>query len=400
MMDSTLQSLLVFVEIPRWFLGMVFGSGFFAYYYMKVVQPPTFSCLPGQYREFLELNVPLVKEKFWPTIWCFESRFQTVLASVLRKKLDVRYSREVINLSDGGRVAIDWVDSELLPPETPVILILPGLTGSSRTDYVRGLATTGKKAGFRCVVFNNRGVGGLRLLTPVTYCASKTNDVATVIKHIKQMYPNAPLAATGVSMGGLILGNYLSTEEEIEQGLISAAMMISVPFDIFKATYNMERPGLNSLLNRHLVSCLREVIQGSQDILGGHDKPWKLNEVINSRTVREFDSNFTSKVFGYKTAEEYYTDASLCKKFANIKTPLLCLNAADDPFQPVEDESDRVLEHDRTNIALVLTARGGHIAFMEGIWPSKGGEEYMDRFFTQFFTAILRDNTFERFITD
>jgi predicted alpha/beta-fold hydrolase len=38
-----------------------------------------------------------------------------------------------------------------------------------------------------------------------TYCASKTDDLAAVIDHIKAKNPNAALMALGVSLGNLFV---------------------------------------------------------------------------------------------------------------------------------------------------------------------------------------------------
>lgn len=43
-------------------------------------------------------------------------------------------------------------------------------------------------------------------------------------------------------------------------------------------------------------------------------------------------------MFGYKSLEEYYADANPATKIDRIGIPLLCLNAADDPFVPLECE--------------------------------------------------------------
>lgn len=40
------------------------------------------------------------------------------------------------------------------------------------------------------------------------------------------------------------------------------------------------------------------------------------------------------------------------------------------------------------NVAVVVTSRGGHIGFMEGMWPVKE-EQYMGKLFSQFFTALF-----------
>lgn len=43
------------------------------------------------------------------------------------------------------------------------ILFLPGLTGDSKCEYVRATSLTVQNSGFRVVVFNYRGIGGIEL---------------------------------------------------------------------------------------------------------------------------------------------------------------------------------------------------------------------------------------------
>lgn len=43
------------------------------------------------------------------------------------------------------------------------ILFLPGLTGDSKCEYVRATSLAVQKSGFRIVVFNYRGIGGIEL---------------------------------------------------------------------------------------------------------------------------------------------------------------------------------------------------------------------------------------------
>lgn len=56
---------------------------------------------------------------------------------------------------------------------------------------------------------------------------------------------------------------------------------------------------------------------------------------LQSNTIREFDTRFTSKLFGYESCEHYYKEASLHDKIHALEVPVLTLNAADDPFSPL-----------------------------------------------------------------
>ncbi|XP_062708467.1 protein ABHD1 [Aedes albopictus] len=376
-------------NLPRWHIFAIFLVGYLIYYLIEVVKRPILAVSNGPFKKYLRKNIPILEMKFWPTFWCVESRAQTVFASIIRSNMmpNIDYRREVLTLKDGGEVALDWLETDC-DSESPLIIILPGLTGESQAEYIKCLVMAANRTGIRTVVFNNRGLGGVELKTPRLYCASNSEDLSEVISHVKKLNPHIKIGATGISMGGLILGNYLANYGDEAKSILTAAKIISVPWDVNKGSDSIEQPYLNSMLGRHLAGSLCRTVR-KYDILRNEEFDWDMDVVLQSKTIKEFDSHFTSKHFGYKDVHSYYAQATLHNKLHKIKVPLLCLSAADDPFQPLDAIPIKAAEKS-SHVAILITARGGHIGFLEGWWPANK-DQYMGRLFSQFFSAALFD---------
>lgn len=116
-------------------------------------------------------------------------------------------------MKDGGEVALDWLEDGCAA-NAPVIIILPGLTGESQAEYIKCLVNQANFKGIKCCVFNNRGLGGITLKTPRLYCAANCEDLSEVVNHVHKKYPTVKKGATGISMGGLILGEKLNNSSD------------------------------------------------------------------------------------------------------------------------------------------------------------------------------------------
>ena len=74
--------------------------------------------------------------------------------------------RELLTLDDGGVLALDWpanLPAECDKDDAPVLLFLSGITGSSSDNYVKYSMLDGMRNGYRPLVMNYRGCGGIKL---------------------------------------------------------------------------------------------------------------------------------------------------------------------------------------------------------------------------------------------
>nr|XP_055183560.1 protein ABHD1 isoform X4 [Nyctereutes procyonoides] len=225
---------------------------------------------------FLEQHCPVTLEMFYPTLWCFEGRLQTIFRVLVQPQPPVAYWSEVLQTPDGGQFLVDWAcqhDRSQGPDPTtqPIVLLLPGITGSSQDSYILQLVNQTLRDGYR-----NRKV---------------------------------------------------------------MEKVVNVDF------------------------------------------------VLQARTIRQFDERYTTVAFGYQDCVTYYQTASPRTKVDAIQTPVLCLNAADDPFSPVHALPLQAAQHS-PHVALLITARGGHTGFLEGLFPWQ--HCYMNRLLHQYAKAIFQ----------
>lgn len=113
-----------------------------------------------------------------------------------------------------------------------------------------------------------------------------------------------------------------------------------------------------------------------------------MNAILACKGLRDFDSLLTSRMSGFSSADEYYNSASCTNVIDNVRIPLLLISAIDDPV--VNEEGIPIKNAEKSDyIMLVVTSKGGHLGFLEGLWPS--GKNWSDRLMKKFF-EIMKNN--------
>ena len=333
------------------------------YYFTHVVHAPR--VIFKKTAQNLALHKALASHlrEFRPLWWGFNSHMQTIINVTLRTPAVVRFERQVITLhrTDRGQTALDWAVGNN-DGRAPVCLVLTGYTGSSEELEIKILARQLLEDDFEVCVMHFRGLGNCALSTP-RFGDCKHEDVEDVIDAIRARRPSQPLLGLGVSAGANSLCLYASATGRACR--LSAVAAISNPFQIF-ATLGVKLK--SDLVGRlvydpFFVPKRRAVVKRHSELFQAV-KGFSEAEVDAARGAIEFDKAVSLKTSEFATIEEFYEARSSGNVLHKIAVPVLFINAADDPFMEISaypEQSIRENEH----LFGVLTARGGHLGFMQ-----------------------------------
>ncbi|KAK3028252.1 hypothetical protein RJ639_037586 [Escallonia herrerae] len=371
----------------------------------------TFNSSSAIYQEVAS-KCKLLHRRYLATPWLYSPHLQTAFLSLYAKSPVFSYERQLFHTSDGGTIALDWLigskgveaDFEVNAgvnndDNTPIMIVVPGLTSDSASTYVKHLAFQIAKRGWNVVVSNHRGLGGISITSDCFYNAGWTEDIRAVIDHLRCHYPEAPLFAVGTSIGANVLVKYLG-EYGVDSRIAGAAAICS-PWDLLVST------SINVNQNKFRITIICDRFINRRRVQKFYDKALTIGlkgyaqlyvctkpphqEILSrvadwegitkSCSVREFDNYATRVVGKYETVDTYYRRCSSAGFVKNVMVPLLCISAMDDPVctrEAIPWDECRA----NNNIVLAVTQHGGHLAYFEGItaqsiWWVKAVDEFL-----------------------
>ena len=295
---------------------------------------------------------------FAPAWWCHGAHCQTLWRQLFRRpRLELR--RERLELPDGDFLDLDWIASPHTAANAPLILVLHGLEGSSRSVYAQGLLAALVKHGFHGAVLHFRGCSGEPNRLSRSYHSGETGDLARVVDLLKQRH-TGPLGVVGFSLGGNVLLKWLG---ESGTRAVEAAVAVSVPFELARAADRLDR-GFSRLYQWVLLKSLKRGIARKARHVA---LPLDLNAVDRANNFWQFDDAVTAPLHGFADVHDYYRRASSRQYLPAISVPCLILHATDDPFMtPAAIPTAGELS---PTTRLELANRGGHVGFVTGAWP-------------------------------
>jgi hypothetical protein len=309
--------------------------------------------------------VPLIESSYRAPWWLPGGHAQTIVSALLWPQPEVRYARERWVAPDG-----DFIDVDLAQPvpesrTAPLVVLFHGLEGSSRSPYARSIMRYFADRGWRAMVVHFRGCSGEANALPRSYHSGDSDEGDWILRRVRRDFPDAPLHAIGVSLGGNMLAKWLGERGE-DASLLQAAASISAPLDLAAGGAALGR-GFSLLYARHFLRSLTPKVLAKIDRFPG---------VANAAAVRacrdlyDFDNAYTAPVHGFRDTEDYWKRASAKPLLGGVRVPLLILNATNDPFMPADKlpHQHEVSRH----VCIERPPGGGHVGFTQGADASLG----------------------------
>lgn len=241
--------------------------------------------------------------------------------------------------------------------ERPVgsILMLHGLGGEIDSTYMRLAARFFLERGYRVIRLNMRGADTSAQYCQTHYHAGLTSDIEDVIAALPGEVKGQGLYLVGFSLGAnIILKLFGETSPVLDE--IRAGLAVSTPLDLDWSVRVIDRPG-NWIYRRYLVAKLRQThrLVGPK-YAGG---PGQLSAI---RGIRDYDEAVVAPMHGFRDAADYYAKCSGKKFIPGIRTPLLIVQAANDPWVPTPIYRGQIWPQNGA-VTAVLTDDGGHMGF-------------------------------------
>ncbi len=280
---------------------------------------------------------------------------------------------------------LDWADAPAAPGG-PLLLVLHGLEGSSRSHYAVGLMRQAVARGWRAVTLNFRSCSGELNRAPRFYHSGDTEDLGHVVDLLCGRDGAAPIVAAGVSLGGNVLLKWLGERGGAAPQQVAAAVGVSVPFALGPCARELDRGVKRRVYGENFLATMRAKVRAKAARDPDFAPRVDLGLALRARTFAEYDRAVTAPLNGFADERDYWVRASCGPYLARIRRPTLLISALDDPIVPRE-----VLPDPATLSRWVraeFLSWGGHAGFLDGRWPWRVGS-WAERRALEFLGATL-----------
>ncbi|XP_066599278.1 abhydrolase domain-containing protein 2 [Prorops nasuta] len=320
---------------------------------------------------------PVIVEPYKPTrLWGFSGHVQTIVHSIIGR---VRCpwpigERVYITLQDDTTLTYDLYQPLTNNHEDDItIAICPGIGNSSESVYIRTFVHFVQCHGYRCAVLNHVGaLSSVKVTGPRIFTYGHTEDYQIMLQNLLEKHPNTRIVCIGFSLGGNLVTKYLGEKGTQKLPNIIGGISVCQGYNAIEGTkFLLNWQNFRRFYLYVMTESVKNIILKHKNILLSDEIKQKceLNEkdIISAATLPELDEAYTRRVHNFKNVAEMYKWSSCYFYLENLSTPMVFINAVDDPIVPeplLNPIREFAASHPKT--LYVEAAHGGHLGFYEG----------------------------------
>jgi len=333
------------------------------------------------------------------TPWLCTGDSRTGMPFLLNSIPDLTYVRRWLPVDKNEALIMDiaFPKDGKFHSDKPVYLVLHGLNGGSKEDYVKDFVMRQMAAGSTVAVMVTRGLMDSPILGNDLPHFTRTSDVHTAATTLrKAIGPHVTLGGVGYSMGAITLANYVAYQGN--DCPLDAAVSLSGALDTRQQYfYRRSRNFWQSFLSKTLKDTMLEKF--SQQLYSRLSRE-EIESISIADSMISLDEAFFVKYNNYPSIMDYYSDMGAMGDFeswdhnkggriANVSVPLLVVNALDDPIAYWKTLGDpvRVSHSGQGYTMLLITRYGGHVGWPLGLDPRENAWRWMSEVASSFVTA-------------
>lgn len=290
--------------------------------------------------------------------------------------------RELLKCEDGGQIALDWIerearsraglkDGEAFPKSdtTPIFFVVTTLAGGTYAcPVIRGMYKFSQN-GWRAVAYIKRGCGqraAVEQTGPVGWHLGGQEDLKLAVESVRTRWPNAPIYATGYSVGGMQLRTFAvrSGEKCPFRGMVDECS----PNWAKECCEGLDRrvPLVGKILGTLAVKGYRKYGEGC----GKKEIQARLEQCPAPCSMCDSIRYILAPSNGL-TFEQWWEESQPPQNIERIGRPYLSLNTWTDLcFEPADMESKLDWHKRNPNMATCFNSSGSHVVRWEG-WSGR-----------------------------
>lgn len=280
--------------------------------------------------------------------------------TVLARLLPAAYPRSLppprtvdVEVAEGTKLRVEVT---LNRHDSPMLVLVHGLAGSSRSGYMVRTAAEAFRRGYSVTRVNVRNAAGTHHLCRGLFNILQWPDVGAVLERLHAEYPGRRMIAAGFSLGGNSLLNLVGRERRYAE-LLAGVVAVNAPIDICRSVAQVCRPENRFYMRAFTWKMVRD-IQIKRRLGEPYPEPvWR-----DLPTVPDIDLKFVLPETPFRTLKDYYTEASASPYIRNIEIPVEIISALDDPIIPPQMIAD--VPSYAASVSVRLVGNGGHIGYL------------------------------------